>query len=155
MRKGIVRTNRRRSRRGFTLLEVLIVAGILALLAAFVVPSLLGTATQAKLKMAEAAIGRAGPFATQLDKFKFDTGQYPENLIDLINRPSYIEVAEDGEDPWKGPYIQEEKMLKDPWGKDYQYKSPGDVHEDGFDLWSMGPDMKDGTDDDKCNWTKK
>ncbi len=46
-------------------------------------------------------------------------------------------------------------MLKDPWGNEYQYKNPGEFNEDSYDLYSMGPDGEDGTDDDIGNWRKE
>ena len=67
----------RRSKRGFTLLEILIVVAILALLAAFVVPSLWTRSEKAKKAMAEAAVGRNGPIATGLNQYRLDVGMYP------------------------------------------------------------------------------
>lgn len=141
-------------KRAFTLMEVLIVAGILALLAAFVVPSLLKTGEQARKQLARAAVGHSGPLAGQIDKFYLDTGQYPETLEDLIKQPSYIEEDEEGENPWMGPYIKDARGLRDPWKNEYQYKQPGDVYEDAYDLWSMGVDGNDGTEDDITSWPK-
>lgn len=140
--------------RAFTLIEVLIVAGILALLAAFVVPSLMKTGIQAKEELARAGVGHAGPLAGQIDKFYLDVGQYPESLEDLIKQPSYIEEDDEGRNPWRGPYLKAASGLKDPFKNEYQYKYPGDVYEDAYDLWSMGVDGKDGTEDDITPWPK-
>lgn len=144
----------RSGNRAFTLLEILIVVGILALLAAFAVPSLIGSSEQAKRDMALAAVRPAGTIGQVLDKFYFDVGQYPESLEDLMKQPSYVEEDDDGENPWRGPYLKDIGGLKDPWRNEYQYKAPGDVNEDGYDLWSMGRDGKDGTDDDVTPWPK-
>ncbi len=140
--------------RAFTLIEVLIVAGILALLAAFVVPNLMKAGTKAKVQLAEAAVGHAGPLAGQIDMFYLDVGQYPESLEDLIKQPSYIDEDDEGVNPWQGPYLKDASGLKDPFKNEYQYKYPGDVYEDAYDLWSMGPDGKDGTEDDITPWPK-
>ncbi|MHC4063539.1 MAG: type II secretion system protein GspG, partial [Planctomycetota bacterium] len=63
----------------------------------------------------------------------------------------------DDEDPrWKGPYLDmDPEDLKDPWGNEFQYRSPGEFNEESFDLWSLGEDRKDGTDDDIKNWREK
>ena len=56
------------------------------------------------------------------------------------------------DDRYKGPYIENEEGLKDPWSNDFEYKAEGDKNEGKFDLWSVGPDGKSGTDDDIGNW---
>ena len=64
------------------------------------------------------------------------------------------------EESWKGPYLDGTlEELLDPWGRPYEYRSPGEIHEDGYDLWSTGPDKEDndgkeGSDDIK-NWIDK
>lgn len=138
----------RRNRKGFTLLEILLVVGLLALLASFAIPALVGQGEEAKKDMARAAVGANGPISGAIKLFKFQTGTYPEKLMDLIEKPSDDDVAE----KWKGPYIENEEGLKDPWGEDFEYKAEGDKNEGKFDLWSRGPDMKSGTDDDIGNW---
>jgi general secretion pathway protein G len=51
---------------------------------------------------------------------------------------------------WKGPYL--EKKTIDPWGRPYQYKSPGIHSQTGFDLYSLGKDGTEGNEDDVTNW---
>ena len=80
-------------------------------------------------------------------------GRYPESLMDLIEKPSDLD-EEDGP-VWKGPYIQDPRSFKDPWGHEYQYKSPGDVNQEAYDMWSMGKDGQDGTEDDITNYKKE
>jgi general secretion pathway protein G len=152
----VMQRNRKSRRSGFTLLEVLLVVGILALLAAFVVPNLIARGDEAYENIAKMAVGRTGELSTQLKKFRLDVGRYPETdegLAVLFERPSDI----DDEDPrWKGPYLDmDPEDLKDPWGNEFQYRSPGEFNEESFDLWSMGKDSKDGTDDDIKNWREK
>ncbi len=141
-------------RRGFTLIEVLLVAGILALLAAFVVPNLIGAGQQARIDLAKAAVGRSGPIATQITKYHFDNGALPEELADLTSRevPDSLDIEEKD---WKGPYIEDADSLVDPWNTEYQYRAPGEVNEDGYDLWSNGPDKEEGTEDDLKNWREE
>lgn len=52
----------------------------------------------------------------------------------------------------RGPYIKNEADLKDAWKHDYNYESPGQYNEEGFDLSSPGRDGVEGTDDDITNW---
>ncbi len=140
-----------KKRRGFTLFEVLLVIAILALLAAFVLPRFIGVSDQAKIDTAKAAIGRTGPIAKSLDLYRMAIGKYPEGedgLKKLIEKPEDDEQAK----KWKGPYIDGEGSLKDPWGYEYRYRFPGERSEDTYDLWSVGPDGEDGTEDDIKGW---
>ncbi len=136
----------------FTLLEVLMVIAILGLLAMLVVPNVMGVGEKAKKDIAKAAVGKSGDMANVLNIY---VGTYPsgeEGLLALVERPDSIEEESD---KWAGPYIEDPGMLKDPWGNEYQYKNPGEFNEDSYDLYSMGPDGEDGTDDDIGNWRKE
>lgn len=140
----------RRGRRGFTLLEILVVIAIIALLAAFVVPSFMGTQEGARLDVAKNMVDSGGNLATQVKLYHLHMTGYPEELKELVEKPSDEEKAA----KWRGPYIESLEKLKDPWGNDLQYKAPGEVNTETFDLWSMGPDGQDGTDDDIGNFKK-
>lgn len=150
---------RRRVRRkkGFTLLEVLLVCGILAVLAAVVLPNLMGSAKQAKIDATLGQIGRSGTIASALERFNYDCGKYPEKLEDLYRKPSYIE--DDENNPrWKGPYMDGDPSdLRDPWGKPFNYNGDGQFNKDKYDLWSNGPNGKNenGGGDDVKNWKEK
>src|SRR5438876_1033707 len=98
-------------RRGFTLLEILLVVGLLALLASFAIPALVGQGEKAKIKMVEGAIGPNGTLAQAIKMYKFDLGHYPESLKDLHDKPNNAEDAK----KWT-QYIEDVRMLKDPWG---------------------------------------
>ncbi len=153
-----MRHNRKRNRRGFTLIEVLLVAGILAVLAAFAVPNLMGQARNAQIKIAKAAVGRNGPIAKGLKSYKFDMGNFPdtdETLEVLFQKKNEVD-----DERYSGPYMDGTfEELLDAWGKPYNYRSPGEVNEDGYDLWSAGPDGindegQSGSDDVK-NWIER
>ncbi len=151
-----MRTNGRKAngrRRGFTLLEILVVVAIIALLAAFVVPSFINTQRNQEIKLAQSMIGNSGPIAMAIDTFRMDLGRYPKELSELTQKPDDEEEAK----KWAGPYLKDPKALKDPWGGDIQYKegSNGAVNESTYDLWSNGPDKQEGTDDDIANYTKE
>lgn len=135
-------------RSGFTLLEILLVVGLLALLASFAIPALMTQSERAKEDMAKAALGSNGPIATAIDLFKFNTGVYPAQLMDLVDKPSDDKVAS----KWTGPYLTDVKGLNDPWGNPYEYEPDGKHNVGKYDMWSKGPDGIDGNDDDIPNW---
>jgi general secretion pathway protein G len=144
----------RGARRAFTLLEILIVVGILAVLAAFVVPALLGSADEARIELAKAAVGRNGDIANALKRYRFHVGSYPstdEGLEGLFRVPRGIDADAK---IWKGPYLEgAPEELLDPWSEEFIYVSPGKFNTDSYDLSSKGPDRKADTDDDVKNWS--
>ena len=78
-------------------------------------------------------------------------GTYPvgeDGLSKLLHEPDDPNQAE----KWKGPYLEDEESLKDPWGHFYRYRFPGKHNRGGYDLWCVGPDGLDGTEDDITNW---
>jgi len=152
------RMNHKR-RSAFTLIEILLVAGILAVLAAFAIPNLLGQAERAKKDLTKAAILKNGSIGKALDAYRFDMGKYPDTDEGLAALAQPKEKKKD--DPrYSGPYIEiSGDQLRDPWTNPYHYRSPGEVNTESYDLWSSGPDGKDdngkeGSDDVK-NWVEK
>jgi general secretion pathway protein G len=81
-----------------------------------------------------------------LDAYEVDNGSYPKALADLLQAPRQARN-------WRGPYL--DKIPQDPWGNEYQYAQPGRQNANSFDLSSIGPDGKAGTEDDFGNWTAK
>jgi general secretion pathway protein G len=149
-------SSKRRS--AFTLLELLLVAGILAVLAAFAIPSLMGQAERAKIDIAKAAILRNGAIPKGLEAYKWNMNKYPETdegLAILFKKKGEVD-----DERFVGPYLEGSfEELKDPWGNPYEYRCPGEVNEDSYDLWSRGPNGEDdggkeGSDDIK-NWIEK
>ena len=135
----------RRARRGFTLVELLLVLVILATLAALVLPKFTGRTEQARLTAAQTQIST---FGTALDAYEVDTGSYPnsqQGLNALINAPGDISG-------WRGPYLKSDIPM-DPWGHPYAYTYPGSVNASGYDIRSAGPDGQMGTSDDIANAT--
>lgn len=128
---------------GFTLIEILLVVAIIAALAAMVVPRLTGRSEKAKAATAKADI-RAN-IATALKMYEIDMGVFPttEEGLTALQKPPTDASS------WSGPYI--ERVPIDPWGRPYQYKSPGTKNPNGYDLFSFGHDGVESG-DDAGNW---
>lgn len=135
----------RRERQGFTLIELLLVLAILVVLASMVVTMFSGTQEKA---LKDAAKGQVGIFKSAINLYKFHTRNYPADLSELTTKPSDSNVAS----RWAGPYLDAGKVPLDPWDRDYRFAAPGKHNADSFDVWSVGPDGQDGTDDDIGNW---
>lgn len=135
-----------RTNTGFTLIELLLVIIIIGVLAAMVVPSLVGRSEQARLTAAKADI--RGSIGTALDTFEMDTGAYPttaQGLDALIREPGDVTG-------WRGPYLKETRIPLDPWGNEYVYESPSEHEPLPYDLASYGRDGKEGGGDDIANY---
>ena len=133
-------------RKGFTLVELLVVLAILGLLVGLVGPQVMKHLSSAKSKTARLQIDDLG---SAMDMFYLDNGRYPttsEGLEALIDKPP-------GLDNWHGPYLKKSIVPKDPWGHAYHFKSPGD--HGPYDLYTYGADnTPGGENDDKdiVNW---
>ena len=136
------KSEHRTRRNAFTLVEMLLVITIIGILAALVVPKMVGRSEQAREAAAHADISS---IKTALDAFEVDNGYYPKSLGDLLQQPGNAKN-------WHGPYL--DNVPQDPWGNPYVYTYPGRHNPSGYDLFSVGPDGKAGTDDDIGNWTK-
>jgi len=134
-----------RDRRGFSLLEIMIVMVIIGLIAAMIGPELWGRLGTAQKNAAKAQIEM---LMTALDAYRLDIGSYPsqqEGLAALINNP--------GVEGWAGPYLAKGKVPDDPWKHPYVFQNPGEHGE--IDIYSLGADNKSGgtgADTDVNSW---
>lgn len=131
------RRDQRHKQEGYTLVELLVVLAILSLLVAIAAPRLIKYLGSAKVDTAEIQVKELG---NVLDLYHLEVGRYPtdqEGLAALAERPPQAEV-------WNGPYLKSRDSLTDPWGRPYQYRTPGQ-HGD-YDLYSLGADGRDGGD---------
>lgn len=131
--------------RGFTLLELLVVMVIIGLLAGYVGPKFFGQIGKSEVKATKAQIDA---LQKSLDQYRLDVGHYPSTEQGLA-----VLVAKPADEPkWAGPYLSK-AVPKDPWGHDYQYRSPGEHGE--YDLLSFGKDGRpggEGEDADLTSW---
>ncbi len=129
--------------RGFTLLELLVVLAILGLIATFAAPQVLKWLSGAKSDSARIQIEAV---SSAIDLYRLEVGSYPPDLEALVTKPS-------GADRWDGPYLKRRTVPKDPWGRDYIYRNPG---ENGpYDLYTLGADGQEGgtgEDADVVSW---
>ena len=123
--------------RGFTLIEIMVVVVIMGILAALIVPKLMGRTDDARIIAAKQDIATV---MQALKLYKLDNQRYPtseQGLQALIVKPATGPEAKG----WKtGGYL--DKLPKDPWGNPYQYLSPGIKGE--LDVFSLGADGQPG-----------
>jgi len=124
----------RTSRRGFTLMEVLLVLMILVVLAGLAIRNFLPTLERAKVDQAKIMIGS---LSTSLKEYQLQVGNLPPTLDALYQQPSDVDAS---------LWVQklDKPVTPDPWGKPYEYKPSGS----SFELRSVGPDGQSGTADD-------
>ena len=133
---------------GFTLLEVMVVIVILGIMASMVVPKLMGATGKAATQK---AISDITQLEQLLDMYKLDNFTYPsteQGLEALVEKPS---IDPEPRNYQEGGYIR--RLSKDPWGRDYQYRSPGENGEvDIFTLGADGQEGGEGSNTDIGNW---
>ncbi|RPI92202.1 MAG: type II secretion system protein GspG [Spirochaetales bacterium] len=125
---------------GFTLIEIMIVIAIIGILSIIVVPRFMDIPQKARV---EAAKQQMAAFGLALDRYNLDSGVYPtteQGLAALITRPNTEPSPMNYNE---GGYLKKKELPKDPWGRDYIYRSPGDQGND-YEIMSLGADGRDG-----------
>lgn len=131
--------------RGFSLIEIMVVLFIIGIMAALVAPQILGNQETAQIKKAAVDIQQ---LEGALEMYKLRTNRFPtteQGLEALVTSPTIDPIPrnypEDG-------FIR--RLPQDPWGNPYQLLSPGEI--DTIDIYSFGPDLQEGTEDDIGTW---
>lgn len=131
----------KQKRKGFTLVEILVVIAIIALIGSFALPTItkrLGFAkknlVRSKMTLIEGA----------LDQFMLDCGRYPtdEESLDAL-----LVAPEELEEKWAGAYLKQSQLI-DPWGYEYMYFAEGEINMGSYDLMSYGADSAEGGEGD-------
>jgi general secretion pathway protein G len=135
---------------GFTLIEIIVVITIMAIMAALIVPRVVGRTDDAKITAAKADIAT---LMNALKLYHLDNGRYPtteQGLRALVEKPTVDPTPAN----WKaGGYLDANSVHKDPWGNEYQYLNPG-LHGE-IDVMSFGRDGQaggEGPDADIGSW---
>lgn len=133
---------------GFTLIEIMVVILIIGVLAALIVPKVMGRPDEARVIAAKQGIST---ISQALNLYRLDNHRYPtteQGLMALAKKPTTAPIPTN----WKsGGYL--ERLPKDPWGSPYQYLFPG-IHNE-FDVMSLGADQQiggEGSDKDIGSW---
>lgn len=130
-----------RSEKGFTLIEIMIVVTIIALLSAvIIVPNVTKYLKRAKIEACKLQIKN---FQTPLLEYQTNKGNYPstEEGLEALVKEGLLK-----------------KVPLDPWGNPYHYRFPGETEPDEYEIWSLGPDGKEGgegTNADIKSWEEK
>lgn len=137
-------TIRKRVAAGFTLLEMVIVLGIIAVLLGGSIALIQGVGEGAKITQVKADFQSIG---SALRTYKINGGNYPttqQGLKALVERPTTTPKPDD----WTQLMT---RLPTDPWKNPYGYKFPGSKNPSEFEIISIGPDMKEGTEDDRSS----
>ncbi|HQO92585.1 MAG TPA: type II secretion system major pseudopilin GspG, partial [bacterium] len=116
--------------------EIMVVITIMTMIMGAVGVGVMSYLDKSKIKQARIDIAT---ISNALDLYKTEFGKYPDSE-DGLSRLVEEKI------------LKEKKAPRDPWGNDFIYIYPGSNNEDGFDLYSFGPDGKEGGNDDIVNW---
>lgn len=135
-------------RRGFTLMEVMLVLVILVIIGSVATVAVVQMQRNANIQAAKAQVLA---FEAPLQAYHMNIGDYPSNS-DGLQALRTVPSGLPNPSKWAGPYLNKEVPL-DPWGNSYRYEYPPKRQTNDMpDIWSLGPDQSDGTEDDIGNW---
>jgi len=130
-------------RKGFTLMEIILVVVIIGMLAVIVMQNMDGVINKARVSKAKSELAS---LHAALKRYEAEATAYPttaEGLTALVEKP-----ASWPEDVTWQRLLDRRSVPKDPWKQDYVYRCPGTLNPDSYDLLCAGPDRAEDTDDD-------
>lgn len=130
----------RRRRRGFTLLELLLVMAIIVVMASMVSFAIMRFRENSNR---DAAFANIRMLSDACKAYKLDVGFFPNSLNDLIVLPTGM-----NQNQWRGPYLDARTVPMDPWGQPFVL---GANNGERVLISSSGPDRQAGTNDDVSN----
>ena len=141
----LARVRNRSHRRAFTILELLIVIGILLAIGGIVLINLIGAQDRADVGVTKVQMQG---LENGLQQFRVDMKRWPSEDEGISVLWSSNNLADEGDaDTWGGPYT-EKPVPTDQWGSEWVYRNPSEIDGLQYDLISIGPDREEGTDDD-------
>jgi len=130
---------------GFTMIEAIVMIIIIGVLAGLIGLKVIGRVGEAKQNV---AIANAATLREAVNLFKVDGNSLQNG--DSLREILWEGPNDDRRDNWKGPYIEKEKAMKDPWNREFILRYPPEVHS-GFDIVSYGADGKPGGEEDNAD----
>lgn len=132
---------------GFTLVEIVITLTIIAILSSGVIYMLKGQIDTAKDTRVDSDLGAIGIALQTYEARALRKPTTEQGLKALVEKPTIEPVPENYKATLK-------ELPKDPWGQEYKYRVPAQKSKDDYDIWSVGADGQDGTEDDLGNWKR-
>ncbi len=136
-----------RSAAAFTLIEIVITLTIIAILASGSIYLLKGQIDSAKDTRVDSDLQAIGLALQSYESRALRMPTTEQGLMALVEKPTLEPIPENYR-----AFMEE--LPKDPWGQPYKYRFPAQKSKKTYDIWTVGPDGQDGTDDDLGNWKK-
>lgn len=133
-----------RKKKGFTLVELLVVIVILSMLTALAAPKFFQYIGKSKKDLAKPSLALV---EGAIERFAIDCLRYPDDSEGL---EVLLVMPDDLEGKWSGPYLKAKQLL-DPWENPYIYVAEGEINPGSFDLVSLGADGEEGGEGDNAD----
>jgi general secretion pathway protein G len=135
-----MRREKHRGENGFTLIEILAVLTLLAFILMLVAPNVIN---QLQKGQGDAAKVQIASLKNVLNNYYLDNSTFPtteQGIKALLEKPAIPPIPEN----WNGPYLEENRLPRDPWGRELHYVSPGIHNPQRYDIFTLGRDNAEG-----------